>query len=98
VRHHHPAINYFKKKKIYIYIYIYKEILLKLCVWVDTGAQRNQKRALDSPGAGVTGGCELPSMGAGSLARVLRHYLLIPVAADKRLVLLRPLPCSPCFR
>lgn len=33
---------------------------------VSTGTQGGQKRALDSPGAGVTDDCELPCMSAAA--------------------------------
>lgn len=42
----------------------------KFCVCI-RGVHRVQKRVLDSPGAGVTGGCELTNLAAGTQTWVL---------------------------
>lgn len=33
---------------------------------MSSGGLKGWERVLDSPGAGITGGCELPEMGVGS--------------------------------
>lgn len=35
-------------------------------VHMHAGALGSQKKVLDSPGGGITGGCELPDKGAGT--------------------------------
>jgi len=46
------------------------------------GAAGAQKRELDSSGAGVAGGCELPNVGAGNRTQVLWRSSLVLLTTE----------------